>query len=519
LTFKLVDNQTQETSSESLTITLTSAKVTENNTTQYIELGTSVATTVTIKNDSLNVKWQTITGTDANKTTLSADADGRGQRVFPEKSTPYGVIENKFELVFELETVTTVDTTLHFKIFDPDNFIGLGNDAATGKGNGGDNYSTLTSTQTVSSAANSLASSLGSVVIAAGTSSAKLTVIVYPADYPVIDKLPTNTANTIIIDSAHAGDNFIVVVDTDQAKVTVAALGTTEDTRYKGTNQLTHSEILTVWRTLWMEIDQMAAPIEPTVIDPISDGFAYSEKAQSGMDGSFISGTWDTVAPTDAPIDFDVLAQPAQPDITLLRTTMAAACIEVREVDQNPDPENWSWINGDGDSLNPGVWDTETTFERNLPDDRINTGDNIALRSRDVNKNEAEFWCIQAIGAYKLLDSYELVADNRVQLICGICYTTSFMIFSETIRDFITDSSCIRTAVEINQLATLHETLHLFGFVDEGRNSFNTTSDGPIMTNSWYTSGTVGDYSTLNPDQIKRIQEKLYPNNSWYLGR
>jgi hypothetical protein len=51
LTFKLVDNQTAEDEEESLTITLTSATVTVNNTTQDIKLGTDVATTVTIKND------------------------------------------------------------------------------------------------------------------------------------------------------------------------------------------------------------------------------------------------------------------------------------------------------------------------------------------------------------------------------------------------------------------------------------------------------------------------------------
>jgi hypothetical protein len=54
-----------------------------------------------------------------------------GQRVFPEQTTPSGMIANKFELVFELETAATANTTLYFKIFDPDNFIGLGNDTKT----------------------------------------------------------------------------------------------------------------------------------------------------------------------------------------------------------------------------------------------------------------------------------------------------------------------------------------------------------------------------------------------------
>ncbi|MDR1485383.1 MAG: hypothetical protein LBT09_11240, partial [Planctomycetaceae bacterium] len=66
--------------------------------------------------------------------------------------------------------------------------------------------------------------------------------------------------NTIVIDSAHAGDNFIVVVDTVQANVNNAALGTTEATRYKETDNLTQSELLTVWRTVNVERDFMYIP-------------------------------------------------------------------------------------------------------------------------------------------------------------------------------------------------------------------------------------------------------------------
>jgi hypothetical protein len=61
--------------------------------------------------------------------------------------------------------------------------------------------------------------------------------------------------NTIVIESAHAGDNFIVVVDTIQTKINIAQLGITEPTRYKEKNNLTQSELLTVWRNLNVELD------------------------------------------------------------------------------------------------------------------------------------------------------------------------------------------------------------------------------------------------------------------------
>jgi hypothetical protein len=238
----LVDNQISEASEENLTITLTSAKVTVNGTAKNLKLGTDVATTVAIKNDSLNVKWQTITGTDANKAAISNDEQGRGQRVFPEKSSSAGVMENKFDLVFELEAAAAANTTIFFKIFDPDNFIGLGNDNNTAEAwLGNDNYATLSATT-------------GSVTIAAGTTSAKLTIVIYPANFT--GTKVTADATTIVIDSAHAGDNFIVVVDTVQGNVNnTASLGTTENTRYKESHGYTQSELLTVWRAVHVERD------------------------------------------------------------------------------------------------------------------------------------------------------------------------------------------------------------------------------------------------------------------------
>jgi hypothetical protein len=270
LTFKLVDNKTTEDEEESLTITLTSATATVNNVTQDIKIGTDDNTTVTIENNSYSVKWQTITGTDANKATISADSNSGGKRVFPEKSTPTGVIENKFELVFELEVVASTATTLYYNILDPDNFIGLGyNESSATTWAGNDNYVTLDTT-----------TSIGSVVIAAGQSSVALTFVLYPNGYTG-SKL-TGNATTIVIDSVHAGDNFIVVVDTNKTKSDAAALGTTEATRYQETNQLTQTDLLTVWRTLNVELDVAAWTGMPAgdLKAPL-DGFVKSELARA----------------------------------------------------------------------------------------------------------------------------------------------------------------------------------------------------------------------------------------------
>ncbi|MDR2642426.1 MAG: hypothetical protein LBC74_06490, partial [Planctomycetaceae bacterium] len=450
LTFKLVDNQTQETSSESLTITLTSAKVTENNTTQDIELGTSVATTVTIKNDSLNVKWQTITGTDANKTTLSADADGRGQRVFPEKTTPTGEIANKFELVFELEAAATAATTLYFKILDPDNFIGLGNNdnnATAWAGN--DNYATL--------------SVLTSVTIAANATSATLTIVAYPAGYTGT-KL-TGNATTIIIDSAHAGDNFIVVVDTDQAKVNAAALGTTQDTRYKENNKLTQSELLTVWRTLNVELDVASWTNMP------------AGNLKAPLDG-------------------------------LVATELARACIVTREFTPN-------------NTVAPNVGDNGVNKNE---DDKLLGTDGTNQSGRDLPANSKDFWTVRIVtipyynyGEYN--DDYGAFTPTTNTI--AICY-------EEISDDVMFYNASDKPDIDLND-SLRQNVLHEIGHVlltglgtdhtgdDNNHTTPTVTDDVSIMTqgvgSGFNINRTVGDYRKFLNTQIKDIQQYSRANN------
>ncbi|MDR1268728.1 MAG: LamG domain-containing protein [Planctomycetaceae bacterium] len=496
LTFKLVDNKTTEDEEESLTITLTSATATVNNVTQDIKIGTDDDTTVTIKNNSYSVKWQTITGTDANKTTLSADPNSGGKRVFPEKSTPTGEIENKFELVFELETAATANTTLYFKIFDPDNFIGLGNndnDATTWAG--GDNYAGQDVMNPIS------------VEIATGQTTAAITVVIYPDGYSGMKLV--GDENTIVIDSAHVGDNFIVVVDTDETKVNAAALGTTEDTRYKETNQLTQTELLTVWRTLWMELDQMVTPTATEVDDFAPD-----------LEGIM----WDYTAPTDEDTNFDVLIQPAKPDISLLTTAMKAACIEVKEIPQ--DAAHNSWITGDNGDLTNGGWRTETPFVHNFAsnyneeDENEDTNEDedyvlaIGDPSRDI-ANTIEFWCMQGVGAYDADggNDHDGIGGNST-LGAKTVNDTVFLIFSETIRDIAaTQIGVTKTASEIGELSTMHETLHAFSFEDFDHPSYNVLVDGLIMSGPEFVQSTLSnaEIATLSAKQIQKIQSNNKP--------
>jgi hypothetical protein len=210
------------------------------------------------------------------------------------------------------------------------------------------------------------------------------------------------------------------------------------------------------------------------------------------------------------------LAQPSKPDISLLTTAMAAACIEVKEVSQ--DPENWSWIVDDTNSTNIGAWDETIPFVHNLANDNIATVTDIGKLSRDVNVNLPEFWTIQLIGGYeaevnKDFDTpdangnyrstfgYRAAKHANANPIGGV-----IMIFQETIRDFANTAQsnnvkCPRTADEINKLVTFHETLHTFGFVDLN------VGDGDIMNaSSWLFSPSIDHVLYLTAAQIKKIQ-------------
>jgi hypothetical protein len=454
LTFKLIDNQIEEDVIEDLTISVSSASANINGTDKNFTCGTNTVN-VEIKNDLYNVKWQTIAGIDANKATVSDDSEGRGQRVFPETSIPQGNLANKFELVFELEAVATEDKTLHFKIFDPDNFIGLGKDTETATAwKGNDNYATTSMTT-------------GSVTIAQGATSVALTIVVYPADYTG-NKIQSD-ATTIIIDSAHAGDNFIVVIDTNQTEVNTAQLGTAEATRYKETtNSLTQSELLTVWRTLNVERDV---------------------------------ATWDNMPKDDAGNPLSLLTPPID---SFVASELARACIAIKE-------------------YFPNVSEMPTISSPITEDETTNIIQDQAGRDSLQANNKPEFWTLRIVTvtrfadySFKLTDWFYIpdIADDNGNFnnnVLGIAYTTRnvVMLAYERHKDIadneIWDDEQLTDAL---RQTTLHEIGHILGLghVD------NNAADGKIMRPTVTPADMLQkDFQKFSLEQIKTIQAQTIP--------
>jgi hypothetical protein len=336
-----------------------------------------------------------------------------------------------------------------------------------------------------------------------------------------------NGASTVSIGFAHGGP---------MTQTVTATVGTHAGDNYSilalpssGEPYVESEEVLTVWRRLWVELDQMAMPDENNP----AHGFDPNNKRNG-------QGQWNYTAPNPEPNDFDVLFQPSKPDISVLTTAMTAACIDVREATP---AIITSW----------GLVPRETTpFVRNTTN-YSNHAVPIGNASRDVIVNDVSFWCIQGVGAYEADTNWDWDWNppaTKEEPIQGVAKAQNgiFLLFQEAIRDYAksgwrdayigplpqtssnwynldyhTIEECRRSASEINQIATFHEVLHFFGFGDkktnkeqllpDNSNLYDPAVDGEIMTHEWFYTVTVSpEVLILVPGQIVQIQSYGYPH-------
>jgi len=243
------------------------------------------------------------------------------------------------------------------------------------------------------------------------------------------------------------------------------------------------SEILTVWRRLWMELDQMEMP------DPLNPAHDFPP----AMEG--IQWSYPNAIPNPEPNDFDVLFQPPKPDISLLTSAMVAACVSVKEIQQ--DIAHDSWRTND---LN-NQWDTIVPFVHNMEEEDFIS---FSQSCRDVRVISTAFWCIHAIGAYEGptgKDGDNVGGANIYER--GSSKTNVFYIYNETIRDF-SQKLGTQGIGEMNdrKAIVLHETLHCFGIKD---------LTGGIMDQGYPIIAYGINWQTLLPFHITEIQKTSIP--------
>jgi hypothetical protein len=289
---------------------------------------------------------------------------------------------------------------------------------------------------------------------------------------------------------AHAGDDYIGVAHPESGLTVTVNSDKNNPKAQVGTTILSdpyQSKLLTVWRTLWIELDRMAAPTPqaaPTTANPTPpnpNGFAHADK-----------GTlWDTTVPSSEPSDFDLLSQPDYPDISLLKTAMEAACVDVNEATD-------AVITGWGLTSH-----RETTFVHNLPNNAVI---NIAnFPTFDVKGLSKTFWIVQGLGAYegeshKDNDPNTEIATRGIQAVSK----GYFLIYNETIRDFSNNTANTRSEIDVKKGVTFHECLHCFGV---------SHAQGGIMdSSSWVSTISNTVWDKLLKTHVITIQSADAPN-------
>ena len=315
----------------------------------------------------------------------------------------------------------------------------------------------------------------------------------------------------------HAGDNFVLAVhpnrDTrDRIEIesvqekynewrqggTQGTFNIRENIKAKVESNYPPSLYLEVWRTLWIELDQMAAPTA-------DDGFGPDHQFIPGEAGprGDIENTdnkwmeWDDYQtfkadPNNASIEiaFDIKKQPDKPDITLLAQAMLAANIIVEEV-----PQGFT-----------DTWRTETSFVYEIND--WSTVEGLSNESRDITINSPEFWCVHVIGAYKGPITNLIVLGQGTRGRNGIA-----VIYAERIRYNVENNpKNEREYQELVQIVTFHEVLHSFGFLDYTHPEYDDVADGPIMNYDWMYEGNRSLSNFHYFEQIQKIQTRDYPH-------
>jgi len=450
-------------------------------------------------NDIQSVSWEPVDSNNKIKLGGNTTANGGGQRCFPEKDSPNGGVNNEINVKVTLSqnvftNVTSGTVTVHVDWFDPDNPV----------------KSTLLPTPTH----NKQGKRDNSGTIANFNS--KTLTFTYPHNQVVTKWLISN---------AYAGDNHIVAAHPNAGVIAKYEFATANAPNgiFAGRTLMypkpsggfeklpgnMQTEMLTVWRTLWIERKQMANPTEGLGTNQFNPATKYSGS------GSFVGKQWmdgnEDTMPANEPSDFDVKFQPPLPDLTRTVEQFARVCIVVESV-SNDQIKQWANVSNA----------TQPNFIKNLD----SNGVTATQVGRDVpaTSNANTFWIIHALGAYDPALSKDF--DGEDDWLCGHATSVSALIYNELIRDLINTAEWTSTTKppwassykppfigipEARARVVLHEILHYF----LGNHGTSVSDSGIMNTNtdaqncSLYTSGT----HELDDEQIRKIQSQSKPTS------
>ena len=383
-----------------------------------------------------------------------------GLRFYPEQENiRENSLKNSVDVVFELSEPFNEPKTIFYKIVDPSNYAhGWLANPSEGTYSSNDNHSNswyMVSRKIGQSAPESISPAV--VHLADGT--------VYSLSLPAN---VTTAAITLKLLNAYAGDNFIVIADLNASNVSDAHLGVTLSTRYSVertvlNQSLGQSPLLTVWRSLWVEKDQMEAPVAPTAENPESCGFTWDSRYE--YDPAAV-GAWSETAYSSESPDFDLLCRPAELDVSLAEQQLTRACVTLKVIS---DEQLSEWLGENNYTNSP-------SFSREL--DCYSPNTSSTGRDLSLQYNKPSFWLVHALSAYNPCvpnatgygngDVYYYDNNNDsfyTNWLWGYASGSTLIVYDECLRDCIATGPSCKISVDLTEArrrAFYHEILHYF---------------------------------------------------------
>ncbi len=220
--------------------------------------------------------------------------------------------------------------------------------------------------------------------------------------------------------------NFTGISDSDGVTVVyqVSDFGNPPTITYFDVPDKYHTDILTVWRTLWVELDSMRA-------------------ANPATDGTFLPEP-DTNA--------DLVFDPLDPAIGLFAAQYARACIDVKTIEAALDVTDGQHID---------------FFLHNMENPDVE-GLRASAMADIADENSDDFWVMQLVAGYEGPDalSNDPNAQPFVRLGRSITDTNIAYVYQEAIRDLGLNSVAPNKTVppwKLELRTALHESGHLMG--------------------------------------------------------
>jgi hypothetical protein len=406
-------------------------------------------------------------------------------KIYPEKPTPNGNVENQLYLKCTINPAIPQGRsgTVHYKILDPKNAV----PEITANNNG------------------SISPGSGTNTFLAGQ---------------------TQYKELLTINDAYAGDNYLGTAHPrGEVEIVLAEDKKTAIVSDNGENKTPpQTAILTVWRTLWCELDDMVAantvvnqmpnyPISATVWNVFTDQGQMPELVNPVASGDSYIFNWSphTIGNDD----------PSKPDISLLAANLQVVCVEAKELTANFNERTqiWflSWVLG-------GSLEKMATISVNYKG-----GGNTA--------NHKDFWKIHIVGTFADAKNITLkgyatspangesafIFNKRIEHAIGVPrrlsdiaanigeYTVPGALTNpETNNTFAEDLTCdqnsnppvyVTAKADLKARLTYHESMHLLDHADFGVG----------IMDYFILEFLPGDYIKLVPSQIQTIQKLEKP--------